>query len=243
MEASEMSDLREALDRRAKTVYADRDALLWVVRRAERRRRHRRISAGVLGLVIAGAGLAGVYLAMARGVQAPPANGPSPSPSPFGQKTVTVDGVPFTVSGSSSADGPCIGVSVPGGSIGGGCGRSRGPFQWGEGGLRADGRLYNIAYGAAPPGASRMEVVLRDGSTLTADTTEGLWLVVVPATEGDDASDFTTVKAEDEAGNVLAQVDHLPSLAAFRRAAEQEQQAHAERIAQAGAVDGARSST
>jgi hypothetical protein len=234
VEESEMSDLREALDRRAKAVHADRDALLWVVRRAERRHRHSRISAGVLALVIAGAGLAGVYLAMAREVQAPAANGPSPSPSPspFGQKTVTVDGVPFTISGSSSADGPCIGVSAPGGIVGGGCGRSDGPFQWGLGGLRVNGRLYNIAFGEAPPGASHMEVVLGDGSTLTADTAEGLWVAVVPATEGDPASDFRTVKAEDEAGNVLAKVD-LPSMAEYRRAAQRGAQSDA----QAGAVD------
>jgi hypothetical protein len=87
-------------------------------------------------------------------------------------------------------------------------------------GLRVDGQLYNIAYGEAPPGAARMKVVLGDGSTLTANTTYGLWLVVVSATEGDPASDFKTVKAEDEAGNILGQVD-LPSLAAYRRAAQQ----------------------
>jgi hypothetical protein len=218
-----MSDLREALDRRAKPVHADRDALLWVVWRAECRYRRRRITAAVLALVIAGVGSVGVYLAMAGGGRAPAANGPSPTPSLFGQKTVTVDGVPFTISRSSSTDGPCIGGSAPRGTVGG-CGRSEEPFQVGEGGLRISGRLYNIAYGEAPPGASRMEVLLGDGSTLTADTTYGLWLVVVRATEGDAASDFTTVKAEDETGNVLARVD-LPSLAAERRAAQR--QAHA----------------
>lgn len=226
-EEGDMNDLRKALDRRVSAVRADRDALLWVLRRAERRRRQRRITAAVFALMIAAAGSAGAYLGIARGVRAPAANGPSPTPSLFGQKTITVDGVPFTISGSSSPDGPCIGVSAPGGSIGGGCGRSDGPFQWGLGGLRVNGRLYNIAYGEAPPGASHMEVVLGDGSTLMADTAEGLWVAVVPATEGDPASDFRTVKAEDEAGNVLAQVD-LPSLAEFRRAAQRAAQGDAQ---------------
>jgi hypothetical protein len=208
-----MSDLREALDRRAKAVQADSDALPRVLRRAERRHRHRRISAALVALSIAGAGSAFVYLGMAGRVQAPSTTGSSPSP--FGEKTVTVDGVPFTISGASSSDGPCIGVSVLAGSIGGGCGRSSGRFQWGEGGLRANGRLYNIAYGEAPPGAFRMKVVLRDGSTMTSDTTEGLWLFVLRANDGD----FATVKAEDETGTFLAQVD-LPPLAAERRAAK-----------------------
>jgi hypothetical protein len=218
-----MIDLKEGFDRIASGVYAGRDSLKRVLHRAERRRTRRRITTAVLALVIAGAGSVGAYLGIAGGVRAPAANSPSPTTSPFGQKTVTVDGVPFTISGSSSPEGPCIGVSAPGGTIGGGCGRSEGPFHWGEGGLRADGQLYNIAYGEAPPGASQMEVVLGDGSTSTADTTYGLWLFVVPATEGDPGNDFTTVKAEDETGNVLAQVD-LPSLAAERRQAQEQAQ-------------------
>jgi hypothetical protein len=212
-----MSDLREALDRRARGVHAEGDALQRVQRRAERRKRRRRITAMVLPLVIAGAGSVGAYLAIPRGERAPVANGPSPTPRIFGEKTITVDGVPFTISGSSSPDGPCIGVSAPGGAVGGGCGGSGGPFQWGQGGLRVNGQLYNVAFGEAPPDASSMEVVMGDGSTLTADTAHGLWLVVVPASEGDPASDFKIVKAQDGAGNVLAQV-HPPSLAALRAA-------------------------
>lgn len=220
-----MTDLRRELEREAgryRPVSSELRAR--TIRRAERRHRNRRIRAAVLALVIAGVGSVGAYVGIARGGRTPAANGPSPTPSLFGEKTVTVDGVPFTVSGSSSPDGPCIGVSAPGGTIGGTCGRSNGPFSWGEGGVRVSGRLYNIAYGAAPPDASRMEIVLGDGSTMTADTMEGLWLFVVPAAKRDAASDFTMIRAEDEAGNVLAQVD-LPSLAAERRAAQR--QAHA----------------
>ena len=218
-----MTDLRRALEREARRyppVSSELQAR--AIRRAERRHRNRRMRAAVLALVIAGVGSVAAYLGIPSGGRTPAANGPTPRL--FGEKTVTVDGVPFTVSGSSSPDGPCIGVSAPGGSVGGGCGRSGGPFQWGLGGLRVNSRLYNIAYGEAPPDASRMEIVLGDGSTMTADTAEGLWLFVVPAAKRDAASDFTMVKAEDDAGNVLAKVD-LPSLAEFRRAAQRQARA------------------
>jgi hypothetical protein len=211
-----MTDLRERLDRRARRAHADSDALQRVLRGAERRRRHRRMTAMLLAVVIAGAGSVAAYLAVPRGERAPAANDPSPSPRALGEKTVIVDGVRFTISGSSSSQGPCIGVTAAGGSIGGGCGRSDGPFRWGLGSLRANGRLYNIAYGEAPLEASGIEMVMRDGSVLAGDANYGLWLFVLPAIEGDPASDFMIVRAEDATGNIVAQV-RLPSLDALRR--------------------------
>lgn len=182
---------------------------------AHRHRRRRLVLAGAVAMVLVLAAVAVAAAVRSR-------EHPLPSTSPTkGWKTITVNGVPFTVSGSASPDGPCIGVAAPGGSLRGGCKPAAGSFRAGAGRLRVKGQLYHIAYGQAPPGAARMEIIMGDGSTKAADTTSGLWLVVVATTGGDRSGDFTTVTAQDGRGNVLAQVA-LPSLAAEERRARQQ---------------------
>jgi len=139
--------------------------------------------------------------------------------SSLGQQTVIVDGAAFTVSGTDSPNGPCIGVSAPGGSIGGGCGRSQGSFRVGEGSIRVNGRLYDVVYGETPSGATRVEVVMSPTTTLSANASPGVWLVGIAAADEAGTADHVTVRAEDDAGNLIAEV-RVPSLAAVRGAAK-----------------------
>jgi hypothetical protein len=151
-----------------------------------------------------------------------PPGGTTPIPSPtgpgsaLGQQTVVVDGVPFTVSGTSSQVGPCIGVSAPGGSIGGGCGFAQ-PFRVGEGGIRVNGRLYEVVYGESPSGAAKVEVDISPTQTLSADASTGVWVVAIAAADEAGTADEVAVRAKDDAGNLIAEVK-VPSLAAVRGA-------------------------
>ena len=179
---------------------------------------------GCYAMQMDGQGLHEVVVFKVAG-SASPSVGTTPLPSPtgpnssLGQQTVIVDGVPFTVSGTDSRDGPCIGVSAPGGSIGGGCGRSQGPFRVGEGGIRVNGRLYDVVYGETPSGATKVEVVISPTQTLSANASSSVWLAVIAAADEGGAADHVAVRAEDDAGNLIAEVK-VPSLAAVRNAAK-----------------------
>lgn len=67
-----MSDLRTYLDREAARIAPRVDALARVLDRVERRDRRRRLSAGIVALVIAAAGLAGPYFLFAGGARSRP---------------------------------------------------------------------------------------------------------------------------------------------------------------------------
>ncbi len=221
--------MRSELDQLARRISATQDALETALKRGHRRRRNARLIAIVVGLSVGTGGVAAAFLAFrspgvstAANRTGPASSGssskasaraPQPASSPV-TTSVTVGGATFTASAYSDTSGPCVTVSADGGSLGG-CGTSDGPFVVGEGGLRVNGQLYNIAYGLKPAGASQMEVVLGDGSTVIPDTSNGVWLTVVPSTETSTATDFRSVRATDTAGNVLGQVT-LPSLGEIR---------------------------
>jgi hypothetical protein len=219
-----MTEVQALLEMEARRISAAQDALQVTFIQGRRRRRRERLLIAVFALALAVGGLAGAFIAFHHAGTVNPADmagsqtprrAHETGPNPFVQTmTVSVDGTTLTVSGSPSPDGYCLTVSGGGGHLGG-CGTSKGPFRFGEGGLRVDGQLYNVAYGRAPADASSMEVVLGDGSTLREDASSGVWLFVVAAKAGDRASDFATVKAEDDAGRVLSQV-HPPSLSEAR---------------------------
>jgi hypothetical protein len=76
-----MSDLRGPLDHEAGKVYADPRALDEVIRRAERRRRARRIATGVVALAVAAGSLGLAYAAFRTGADTRPAGRPVPGPT------------------------------------------------------------------------------------------------------------------------------------------------------------------
>ena len=102
---------------------------------------------------------------------------------------------------------------------------SQGPFGVGEGGIRVNGRLYDVVYGETPPGASRVEVVMSPTRTLSANATPGVWLVAIAAADEGATADHVAVRAEDDAGNLIAEVK-VPSLAAVRSAAKKKAHKH-----------------
>jgi hypothetical protein len=221
------TDVRSLLDNYAREVSASHDAMEAMLLRGRGRRRRERVLAAAVALLVAVGGLAGAVIAFHQPGAARPADTGNPQPTApvhptatgkaAGTMTVTVDGATFTVSGSPSPDGYCLIVSGDGGSLGG-CGSSNGPFRFGEGGLRVAGQLYNVAYGRVPDGASSMEAVLGDGSSMSEDASNGVWLFVVATREGDRTTDIAVVRAKDVAGDVISKV-RLPSLAAARNGA------------------------
>jgi hypothetical protein len=77
-----MSDLHADLDREARRVSAEYDALTEVRERAGRNRLVRRVATGALALVIGGAGLGLAYAAFRSPSAGRPAAGPTSSPTP-----------------------------------------------------------------------------------------------------------------------------------------------------------------
>jgi hypothetical protein len=77
-----MSDLRDLLDGEARRVRARPEALAAVRRRADRRRRVRRIASGALALAIAAGGIGLAYAAFRPSEGARPAGTPVPGPTP-----------------------------------------------------------------------------------------------------------------------------------------------------------------
>ncbi len=220
-----MTEVRMLLDQEARRISAGPDALRETLRRGGRRRQRARRLTVVVALLVAAGGMAAAVAAFngpyesANPVPADSGLGSSPEatlqPTPAVKtSTVTVGNATFTASASIEGDEPCVTVSSSGGELGG-CGVGEGPLAAGEGGLPVNDQLYNVAYGLVPDGATAVEVVLGDGSTLYPDITNGVWLVVVPTGESGETSDFQTVTALDQAGQPLAEVD-LPSLSAIR---------------------------
>jgi hypothetical protein len=131
------------------------------------------------------------------------------------RQSVEVGGIVWTVVSYDSSDGPCLDVyadtgakSDPGQS---GCGESSGPFNVSIGGQEIGGRWYNIAYGAAVPGAATASIESTGGSQ-NVDVVDGTWLSVVPG----ETLDYAGVALKDDSGEIVAAVD-LPSLAAQRQ--------------------------
>lgn len=88
-----------------------------------------------------------------------------------------------------TSDGPCLDLvaeQIKGGDTGRivRCGKldtSEYPFRWSIGGVELGGTLYNVVEGDAAQGASRVRVILGDGTTVSAPLVDGSWLAVVPS--------------------------------------------------------------
>ena len=78
-----MADLHDRLDRAARSLHADQDALAAVRRRAIQHRRGRRVIAGVVSLVIGAAGVSLAYTAFAPNTPTRPGSGASPTNLPI----------------------------------------------------------------------------------------------------------------------------------------------------------------
>jgi hypothetical protein len=77
-----MTDMHDDLDREARRVIADPDALGGVRRRADKHRLVHRVATGALALAIGGAGIGLAYAAFRSPSSGRPAAGPSASPTP-----------------------------------------------------------------------------------------------------------------------------------------------------------------
>jgi hypothetical protein len=95
-----MSELRGPLDREARNVRADPRALDEVLRRAERRRRTRRIATGAVALAVAGGSLGLAYAAFRPGSDPHPAARPVPGPT----TTPEVEPAPIAVIVANGSD-------------------------------------------------------------------------------------------------------------------------------------------
>ena len=220
-----MNEIRDFLAVEAKRISAPPGAFSDMLTRGHKRRKRDRVMTAFIALLVAGGGATVAFIATEhwgahakRGVVGPPATLATTGAPDVRTMTVEVGGSTFTVSGSPSPDGYCLSVSGDGGSLGG-CGTSEGPFRHGEGGLEANGSLYNVAYGRVPAGASAMVLVLQDGSTQMEEGSHGVWIFALPANLGGSGNDFAAVQAIDSTGTVMAQVA-LPSLNDVRGGAQ-----------------------
>lgn len=153
-------------------------------------------------------------------------SGTGPSSGPFGlgitpgtlqvEERLMVDGLEWSLVSYDSPDGRCLDVWVADGTgeiVGAqsGCGTGR-PFHWSVGGMEVDGRWYDVHYGGAVPGATRVILTMEDGSRSSTEVKAGAWLVVAP---GDPQVSVSRIDLVDTVGRVLADVSP-PSLATLR---------------------------
>ena len=138
------------------------------------------------------------------------------------QRSFSVKGVDWTVSTTSSADGPCLSVtgtlrSDPNeaGSVDA-CGASDDGFDWGVGGLSLGGQWYTIVSGRTPL-SGHVQVFLRNAAVMS-DPREGsgVWVVVFPATTTDREFDIVRIQAWDGSGKLLGTVTP-PNISDCRR--------------------------
>ncbi|HXF36017.1 MAG TPA: hypothetical protein VNO17_02415 [Actinomycetota bacterium] len=129
---------------------------------------------------------------------------------------VMVDGLEWSLVSYESPHGPCLDVWVADGTgqiVGpqGGCGTAE-PFRLSLGGIEVDGRRYDVHYGEAAPGATRVILTMEDGSWNSIQVKAGVWLFVAA---GDPQVSVSRIELVDTAGRVLADASP-PSLAALR---------------------------
>jgi hypothetical protein len=115
----------------------------------------------------------------------------------------------FTSNDCSVAGRSLVTGATPG-NFGGSCGGN--PYLgWGLGGLGVDGQFYQVLYGRTLPEGAVIRLTMTDGTTMTVQPNDGLWMFVVPSS-GDLHEGFVVsrIEAINSEGKVLASADVHP---------------------------------